>query len=304
MHQVRKPSGSLAELSKTGFDLMAVPSRVEPTSILMCEPDFFDVIDCKNPFMQEQAGKCDTSLAKRQWLEVKCTFERLGYEVHEIPPASGVEDMVFSANQALPGQSADGRNFVVLSNMVHPSRRREIPFYAEWFKARGYDLLRLSESDEEGPRFEGQGDAIWHPSKKLLWGGYGHRSEKSVYEKIAELTGVDVLLLHLVKDRFYHLDTAFCALDIETVMIYPPAFAAESLELIRSVFKRVLELNDKDANNFAANGFTLGRHVVLQQGSEAACDQLRAAGFTPVEVDTSEFMKSGGSVFCLKMTVY
>ena len=30
----------------------------------------------------------------------------------------------------------------------------------------------------------------------------------------------------------------------------------------------------------------------------------RRAGFTPIEVDTSEFMKSGGSVFCLKVMIY
>jgi N-dimethylarginine dimethylaminohydrolase len=28
---------------------------------------------------------------------------------------------------------------------------------------------------------------------------------------------------------------------------------------------------------------------------------LREAGFTPLELDTSEFIKAGGSVFCMKL---
>jgi N-dimethylarginine dimethylaminohydrolase len=43
---------------------------------------------------------------------------------------------------------------------------------------------------------------------------------------------------------------------------------------------------------------------VLQKGSASACADLRRLGFKPVEVDTSEFMKSGGSVFCMKQVVY
>lgn len=296
---------SAAELKESGFALEAAPSRNDPRVLLMCEPTHFNVVDAKNPFMVNNVGCCDTVLAHRQWNELRSLYEKLGYVVHVLPGEAGIEDMVFAANQALPGQRADGTNFVILSNMVHASRRREVPYYADWFAKQGYELLRISENADEGPRFEGQGDAIWHPGKNLLWGGYGWRSEKEAYSQIAELTGAAVMLLQLVHENMYHLDVAFCPLDSETVLIAPSAFAPDGLELIRAVFRAVIEIpEDEGKNNFAGNCLVLGKHVVLQKGSPRTCRLLRDAGYTPVEVDTSEFMKSGGSVFCMKMMIY
>jgi len=286
------------------FTLDEIPERPEPKGILLCDPAFFKIIDCKNPFMEGQANHCDVELAQKQWQALKLKLESRGRDIYVVPAAAELEDMVFAANQGLPGISASGEKYVVLANMVHASRRREVPFYANWFEAQGYKLERISPDAEHGPRFEGQGDAIWHPNKRLLWGAYGQRSEKSAYDSIAKLIGAPVLLLQLVTERFYHLDTAFCALDAETVMVYPPAFSPESLDLIKAVFKKVIEVSEFDANNFAANALVLGQDVVLQTGSVETCNVLRDAGFNPVAVETSEFMKSGGSVFCLKMMVY
>jgi hypothetical protein len=113
---------SLRELKESGFSLEAVPARVEPTEMLMCEPTHFTVLDAKNPFMVNNVGACDTALAQKQWAEVRATYERLGYTVHALPGAAGLEDMVFSANQVLPGIRPDGARYVILSNMVHESR--------------------------------------------------------------------------------------------------------------------------------------------------------------------------------------
>lgn len=296
---------SAAELKESGFALDAVPQRDDPRALLMCEPTHFNVVDAKNPFMVNNVGCCDIKLAHRQWNELRSLYETLGYTVHVLQGEEGIEDMVFSANQALPGQRADGTKFVILANMVHASRRREVPFYADWFAKQGYELLRISENADEGPRFEGQGDAIWHPGKNLLWGGYGWRSQKEAYSKIAELTGATVMLLQLVHESMYHLDVAFCPLDAETVLIAPGAFAPDGLELIRAVFRTVIEIpEDESRNNFAGNCLVLGKNVILQKGSPRTCGLLRDAGYIPVEVDTSEFMKSGGSVFCMKMMIY
>jgi N-dimethylarginine dimethylaminohydrolase len=289
---------------ESSFNIAQVSERVEPKAVLMCEPTHFDVKDCKNPFMEGQINNVDTDLAKRQWRDLKATIEKLGYAVHVVPAVADLEDMVFAANQVLVGVSSAGKRYAVSASMVHPSRRREVPFYADWFKSKGYEVYPSTLSPDGTPCFEGQGDAIWHPGKQLLWGAYGFRSQRAAYERIAELIDARVFLLELVRDKFYHLDTAFCALDESTVMIYPPAFAPQSLELIRRVFTTVIELSDADAENFAGNGLALGRSVVLQKGSRAACSALRAAGFEPVEVETGEFMKSGGSVFCLKMMVF
>ena len=290
-------------LNESCFSIESLCDRAAPSRILMCEPRFFEIKDSKNPFMSGHLNDVDVALAKKQWQELKKTFETLGYPVSLVRPVIGLEDMVFTANQVLPAVDEQGNSFVILAEMKHESRRREVVHFAAWFEENRYRVIRLNTS-EQGPRFEGQGDAIWHPGKKLLWGGYGFRTEEAAYNDLVHILNVPILKLRLIDALFYHLDTAFCAIDHRTVMIYAPAFAPESLALIKHVFERVVEVSHADATNFACNAVALGKNVVLQRGSSAACRALEALNYESVEVDTGEFMKSGGSVFCLKMQIH
>ena len=157
---------SVAELE--GLDVAAFHDRPEPRRVLMCLPDYFEVVDVKNPFMEGNVGRVDKVRALAEWEALRRTYDSIGHEVLTIPGAEGLEDMVFAANQVLPGLDANGRHYVLLSRMCHPSRQREVPIYRDWFEHHGYVVLELS---EEAGYFEGQGDAIWHPGKQLLWGG-------------------------------------------------------------------------------------------------------------------------------------
>jgi len=294
---------TLEDASRVTLD--RVPARKEADALLMCDASNFEVKDVKNLFMQGQIDAVDRQKARAQWADLKRVFEECGYAVQVIPSRPGLEDMVFTANQVLVGEDHESKPYVVASHMLHSSRRAEVPFFRDWFAGRGYRIVDLPVEHEGTPlHFEGQGDAIWHPGRKLLWGGYGHRTRLEAYEILSEMLGVPVVVLHLKHEKFYHLDTAFCALDENTVMIHPPAFDDAGLSLIRHYFRHVLEVGDADANNFACNAVALGKTVVLQKGSQETCGELRKLGFEPVEVDTGEFMKSGGSVFCLKMGIY
>ena len=43
------------------------------------------------------------------------------------------------------------------------------------------------------------------------------------------------------------------------------------------------------------------KQLFFKKGSTITVDVLKKEGYDVVEIDTSEFMKSGGSVFCMKM---
>jgi N-dimethylarginine dimethylaminohydrolase len=285
------------------LDLASVPDRPEPKRVLMCTPEHFDVVDVKNAFMAGNVGAVDSAEARREWAELRRAFEAAGHEVVTIPAAEGLEDMVFSANQVLPGVGPDGEPYVLLSRMRYPSRQREVPHYRAWFEGRGYKILTLGDSVD---RFEGQGDALWHPGKQLLWGGYGQRTSLEAYDAISEALGVPVIALGLADPRFYHLDTCFAPLAADAALVFPGAFTETGREVIARVFPRVIEASERDAIEFfACNAHALDEQVVIiQRGADETVAKLRAAGFDVVEVETREFMKSGGSVACLKMMVY
>ena len=46
------------------------------------------------------------------------------------------------------------------------------------------------------------------------------------------------------------------------------------------------------------------RHMLLHPGSRVTNARLREAGYEVVEIETGEYLKSGGSVFCMKVVYW
>ena len=266
--------------------------------VLLCPPDHFDVVDVKNAFMKGHAGKVDRARARQQWDALAKTFQGIGLKVERLLPTPGCEDMVFSANPTLTGLNAKGKKVAILSQMKHASRQREVLAHRDWFAAHGYDVI------ESPVLFEGGGDATWHPGRRVIWGGYGQRSVEEAYLFVARVFGVEALTLELATD-FYHLDTCFCPIDEKTVLLHPKAFTKAGLALIKRNFKTVIEADAADARErFACNAAVFGKHVVIQAGSTALEDKLKKHGCDVHRVETGEFLKSGGSVYCMKQWLF
>jgi len=281
--------------------LESLPPIPRPERVLFTTPHHFQVEYQINPHMAGNVGDVDEAEAMKQWKVLRARYEELGVQVSTIPGVEGLPDMVFCANQSLPYMTPGGVRGVVIGRMHTPQRKPEVVHYAEFFDGEGYEVQRL-DANEPGD-FEGMGDAIWHPERYLLWGGHGFRTDLGVYHRLSAALGFPVLALNLDDPDFYHLDTCFCPLDSHSVLIFPGAFDEHGLELIHHYFDRVIEAPDDEARNlFACNAHCPdGKHVIIQQGSDRTNALLRREGFVPVEVDTSEFLKSGGSVFCMKL---
>lgn len=283
------------------FSIEDVKAVDLPTRVLMTSPEFFDVKYVINPHMEKTVGTVDYAKAFDEWQLVRRAYDQLGLTIHVMDGKPGLPDMVFCANQTLPYQlPGQGGNGVVLSEMYADERRREVGFFKDFFGALGYQTLSLGAS--ETVHFEGMGDALWHPGRFLLWGGYGFRTNVKAYEIVSDSLQVPVLLIELKDDDFYHLDTCLSILDESTALIYPDAFMPDGLEMIRTVFSRVLEAPESESRElFACNAHCPDRrHVLIQRGCDVTNALLRDADFVPVELDTDEFLKSGGSVYCMK----
>lgn len=141
-----------------------------PSRVLLCPPTYFEVRDRKNPYMRVPI---DHAKAEQQWKGICDAFRRAGLGIELIAPVKGLEDMVFAANQVFVGCREGVGKFAVPSEMRHPSRQREVPYYVEWFAVHGYQITSL---DLCGEYLEGGGDLLWHPDHTRIWAGYGIRS--------------------------------------------------------------------------------------------------------------------------------
>ena len=287
-----------------GFSLKNCPPMPQPSGVLMCAPDFYQVLAVKNPYMSGHVGAVDLAKARRQWDDLKKSFDDAGCPVSLIEPTPGLEDMVFCANQSLVGTRPDGEKLAFLSAMRHLSRRREVDAFEHWYRARGYRVVKLKPGGHA--TFEGSGDAVWHPGKRLLWGGYGFRSDAEVFDQVARAFHTPVVLLKLVNERFFHLDTCFCPLTPEAVLIHPAAFDAASLELILKIFPIVVTATEYDTvAKMACNAAVVRSKIaIIQKGATTVANHMRALGLTICEVDTSQFIKSGGSAYCMKQFLF
>jgi N-dimethylarginine dimethylaminohydrolase len=281
------------------------PSHPRPDRVVLTTPAYFDVAYVINPHMEGHLGSVQPAVAWQQWKALRAAYTALDVQVRVVDGAEGLPDMVFCANQTLPYYDSETDTAgVVLSRMHAPERRDEVPHYRAFFEDNGYAVHTLP-SDVAGS-FEGMGDALWHPGHAALWGGYGFRTDLGVYEALHDLIGVPVYALHLNDPDFYHLDTCLSVLDADTALYYPGAFDEDARAFLEHGFSTLIEVPEHEARDlFACNAHCPdGQHVLIQEGCTATESTLREAGFTPVPLDTSEFLKAGGSVFCMKLMVW
>lgn len=262
---------------------------------LMCSPHYYEVDYVINPWMEGNIHRSSLEKAQEQWQGLYQKISERA-KVDLVKPQPGWPDMVFTANAGLILGDQ-----VVLSRFLHPERQGEEPFFKEWFESQGHTVHTLP-SDLP---FEGAGDALLDREGRWLWAGYGFRTELDSHALVAEWLGIEVLSLHLMDERFYHLDTCFCPLTGGYLLYYPPAFDSYSNRLIemRVPAEKRIAIDEPDAINFACNAVNIGQTVIMNQTSDALKAQLAAVGFEVVETPLTEFLKAGGAAKCLTLRV-
>lgn len=253
---------------------------------LLCDPHQFDVIYEINAWMDVDLPP-DKARAVRQWTALHHTTIRLGGWVEYVNPLQGQPDMVFTANAGLVYG-----NKIIVSNFRFRERQGEAPAFEAWFRLNGYEPHTVTAGF-----FEGEGDALF--AGEVLFGGYGFRSDRSVYPEIGEFLGISrVIECEMINPRFYHLDTCFCPLSDTLGYFYPAAFSEETRRSMNNEIE-LFEVPVEEALRFACNSVVIGKDVIIPSGCPRTMDFLRGSGFNPHGVEMDEYMKSGGAAKCL-----
>jgi N-dimethylarginine dimethylaminohydrolase len=269
---------------------------------LMCRPEHFAVSYAINPWMDPESWARDKRAhmaAAREWRVLHDKLLELGARVELVPPASGLPDLVFTANA---GVVLDRQ--VLLARFRHPERRREEPHFEAAFRglqAHGHiDGITKLPSDLV---LEGAGDCVFDATRSLFWMGYGPRSDAAARHVVADMFGHEVAALELADERFYHMDTALCPLSGGEVMYLPGAFTGAGLAEIRdrvAAHDRI-EIGAEDGCRLAANAVCIGKTLILSGAGERLCAELKARGYRVVKTALPSFLRSGGSAFCLTL---
>ncbi|MCX7744144.1 MAG: arginine deiminase-related protein [Flavobacteriales bacterium] len=276
--------------------------------VLLVTPDWFEVVDVKNIHMKDHIGNTNLAKARKQWEVLKTVYEKLQQngiisKIHILNGTPQCEDMVFAANQSLPFVSAQGKKSVVLSRMKHATRQREIPAFREFYKNQGFEIIE----PPENIILEGMGDILPVPFTDHWIAGYGHRTTPTAIDWLRLILPGSITAVELVSEYFYHLDTCLIPVNAKTALYQPLAFSTDGIKILQKTFRNLIEVPIQEAKA----GFALNAHLVqnskgqkaaiIQQGNTYTERVLAELGFEIFSIDTSEFIKSGGSVFCMKM---
>lgn len=266
--------------------------------ILMCPPTYFTVDYSINPWMTQDAA-VDKALAHEQWNNLKTAIQKAGADVLEVDPVDGLPDMVFTANAG----AVFNRN-VVLARYRYPERQGEEPYMDAWFKANGFTVHHVPDD----LYFEGMGDAlVWRDEagNGLVFAGYRMRTNIVTHAYLQKALGLPVISMELAKPKFYHIDVCMCPTDRGDLIYYPGAFDSYGNRVIETYVpeERRITIDEDEAELFAGNSVSINNTIIFNEGSKKLRRKLEDRGYTVVEVNMSEFLKSGGSCKCLTLRV-
>ncbi len=236
-----------------------------------------------------QPGTIDQKKAMQQWEHLVKIYTDLGITVQVIDQVKDQPDMVFATDS---GYVFD--NKVLLSRFRHKERQGESPHYKKWFEDHNYEIVDLPEH----LYFEGNGTMYFWNDK--LFVGVGYRTDRPMCQQLQKLfPDIEVIELDAAAPAFYHLDIGFFPLDKETVFYYPEAYSTESRNQLKKLIPNLIKLSEKEMKGFCANSVVTGKTVIHQQGNPTFQQKLMELNYNSIEVDLSEFKKSGGGIHCL-----
>ena len=224
---------------------------------------------------------------------------------HNVP----LPDLVFVANGGLSLPRLQGP-LVLLPSMKFPQRRAELPYLVEMYKEIGIPTIPFPTKDV----FEGQAELKWFFGGNLAVCGPGYRSTVNTFKVLDKFfdyvygaRGLDpprLLITPLISDDYYHLDVAMLEVNETTCIVQKRSMSPASVAALRKAGLTVHVIDTKDTfclNAVISNG-VLVTHKPTEPGLAKTLKMLTGCQRL-LEVETTEFEKSGGSVRCMTLTV-
>ncbi len=182
-----------------------------------------------------------------------------------------------------------------VSSMAAPVRQGEEQLLKEWAQGNELKTVTLTNGTIEG------GDVLVDQTRVFV-GTSKRTNPAAIHELKKGLPDHDIIPIHL-PPHILHLDCVMNILSHDEILIYPEAFKKEDLHLLQMHY-HLIEISEQEQFTLGPNVLSLGQKKVISlpinQQTNAA---LTAHGYTVIEVDFSEIIKSGGSFRCCTLPI-
>ncbi|PTX55124.1 N-dimethylarginine dimethylaminohydrolase [Melghirimyces profundicolus] len=254
--------------------------------VILCPPRFLEIREVINRTQRHFAKEnIDRSRAERQHRNLVNVLRDHHIEVILLDPDSRYPDQVFTRDI---GFTLGPRLFV--SRMEEPVRQGEENLLKAWLEREEIPYTEVSAGSIEG------GDVIIDRDTVYI-GDSGRTARRAIAEIRRALPHMNVISLPF-PEKYLHLDCVFNPLSHREALIYPPAFYPSDLARLSSRYS-LIEVTAEEQFRLGTNVLSIGNRTVLSQPINPELNtRLRRHGFTVIEVDLSEIIKSGGAFRC------
>ena len=259
------------------------PDRLFDTAFVRPPSNSYANCISSNPARNE----IDVTLAKEQHRTYVSILKESGIKIVELPTLESHPDSVFMQDPAFLGV---GRS--VIGRFKEIERRGEEDALRTELQARKHAVGELNTITAPGTL---EGGDILVTDNELFVG----ESQRTNLDGITQLaTLLPQLKVAAVKTKLFHLLCGVTYLSKGIMIISPQLIEGSNFPGFKFV-----EIPKEDA--YSCDALYLGgQRVLVPSGFPNTVTKLKQAGYSPVEIDVSEFYKGDGGVTCLSSPIY
>ncbi|MBK5445413.1 MULTISPECIES: dimethylarginine dimethylaminohydrolase family protein [Peribacillus] len=257
--------------------------------VIVCEPKYMEIREIINETQKEfKDENIDRVLAMEQHTNFVKSLEHEGIEVINLPPQSAYPEQVFTRDIGFTLG-----NTVYVAEMATDIRQGEELILKTWLEKNDVPFFNLCRNRIEG------GDVII--DGKTIYIGVSDRTDKKSIKNLQTLLSeYDIIPIPFI-EKFLHLDCVFNVISPTEALIFPEALTKKELALLESRYD-IIEVTKEEQFTLGTNVLSIGKRKVFSLPCNKKVNhKLRERGYSVIEVDISEIIKSGGSFRCCTM---
>ncbi|WP_110928999.1 dimethylarginine dimethylaminohydrolase family protein [Bacillus massiliglaciei] len=257
--------------------------------VIVCDPEHMKIRDIINETQKKYIkNNINITEALKQHNNFVAAMEKEGIEVIKLPSLPEFPEQVFTRDI---GFTIDDK--VYLAEMAQPIRQGEEEILRSWLTEHNVPYHNISKKHIEG------GDVILD-GKQLYIGQSSRTHEVSIDYLNEMLPDYDITAISF-EEKYLHLDCIFNVISPNDALVYRDAIDPEVLKKLESRY-HLIEVPSEEQFTLGTNVLSIGDGKIISLPvNKKTNDQLRKKGFTVIEVDISEIIKSGGSFRCCSM---
>lgn len=259
--------------------------------VVLAPPTFMSIKEPINAIQKQYFEEnINPKIAEQQHEVFVEVLRKNGVEVILLPPIEKYPEQVFTRDIGFTLGSQ-----VFVSEMAHDVRKGEEDSFLKWL-----NHTKITYTHLKGDKIEG-GDVLI--DRNTVYVGVSNRTNKHAINDLQGLLPTYEVIDIPFTDTFLHLDCVFNILSPTEALIYRGEIDEKKEKHLADRYE-LIEVSTEEQATMGTNVLSIGdKKVISLPINKSVNKALEKRGYTVIEVDISEIIKSGGAFRCCTLPI-